>query len=125
VSMLTVVIRRPALVDMPLNRGAGPGAGSAGGGPNATTGVSPAAHNPAKTSTKAPPVRRYANVAAIRVWRTVAKRSRPRVTTASQRGCRVGDPEVGEASNRCVLFAIFQGPESLSHFALLYQRERI
>src|SRR5687768_15864797 len=92
VSMLTVVMRRPALVDMPLNRGAGPALSGApaspprsGGGAKASSGVSPAAHNPATRSSTAPAVRTI----------------------------------------RCVLFAIFRGPESLSHFALFHQRERI
>src|SRR6185295_16473946 len=91
--MLIVVMRRPALDVIPLKRVAGAAAfsgapGSApGGGPKASSGVRPAAHNPARSSSNAPPVRTYAN--------------------------------------RCVLFAIFRGPESLSHFALLHQRERI
>src|SRR5918999_1146295 len=88
VSMVTVVMRRPALVDIPLNRGAGAAAfsGAPGGGAKASSGVSPAAHNPASRSSSAPPVRTY---------------------------------------DRYELFAIFRGPESLSNFALLYQRERI
>ena len=60
---------------------------SGGGGPNASSGVRPAAHNPARSSSSAPPVRTYAS--------------------------------------RCVLFAIFRCPESLSHFALFHQREGI
>src|SRR5688500_14864876 len=93
--MLTVVMRRPALDDMPFNRGAGASAGSgapaspkrSGGGPNAPRGARSAAHNPARSSSNAPPVRTYAS--------------------------------------RFVLFAIFRSPESLSHFALFHQREWI
>ena len=64
--MLTVVMRRPALDDIPFSRGAGAAvserrfAGS-GGGPNASSGVRPAAHNPARSSSNAPPVRTYAS----------------------------------------------------------------
>src|SRR5687767_3084051 len=95
VSMLTVVMRRPALADIPFSFGAGGVAESgapapaarSGGGPNASSGVRPAAHNPARSSSKAPPVRTYAS--------------------------------------RCVLFDIFRRPESLSHFALFNEREWI
>src|SRR5918996_1062148 len=88
--MLRVVMRRPALADMPFSRGAvlassgawAPIAAAAMGWP-----VRPAAHNPARSSSSAPPVRTYAS--------------------------------------RFVLFAIFRGPESLSHFALFHQREWI
>src|SRR5687768_2665588 len=58
--MLTVVMRRPALDDMPLSRGTAASGRSAGGGPNASSGVKPAAHNPAMSSSSAPPARTYA-----------------------------------------------------------------
>src|SRR5688572_16201846 len=59
--MLTVVMRRPALDDIPFSRGAAASGRSGGGGPNASSGVKPAAHNPARSSSSAPPVRTYAS----------------------------------------------------------------
>src|SRR5687767_14839181 len=58
--MLTVVMRRPALDDMPFSFGAGTAGVSGAGRPNAPSGVRSAAHNPARSSSSAPPVRTYA-----------------------------------------------------------------
>src|SRR5437762_599626 len=109
VSMVTVVMRRPALAESVLSWGVGAVPFGPDSMPTASSGVSPAAQSPATTTARMPVK-----------WKSLPRRS------ASAKA-ELASPKLPQRAKvgRLLLFAIVGGPESLPHLFLFDQREGI
>src|SRR5205823_1180591 len=118
VSMVTVVMRRPALAESVLSCGVTAVPFGPDSMPTASSGVSPAAQSPATTTARMPVK-----------WKSLPRRSASAKLSRRSASAKaeLASPKLPQRAKvgRLLLFAIVRGPESLPHLFLFDQREGI